>query len=100
MSVLNQIRAVPPRSIYLFTTRRGNPQLKEDKSASGFQSMWKRWQDKLSKELRFAERSLRNLVGSVDDLQTASDRLGHASTDTTKKFYRPNTTRVTPLSSH
>jgi len=40
------------------------------------------------------------LVGSEDDLQTASERLGHASTATTKKFYRNNPTEVLPLSSH
>jgi len=61
---------------------------------------WQRWQQKLPKEKRFAERSLRNLVGSEDDLQTASERLGHASTATTKKFYRNKPTEVLPLSSH
>tara|TARA_B100001123_G_C15191133_1_gene979423 strand:- start:137 stop:1183 length:1047 start_codon:yes stop_codon:yes gene_type:complete len=100
MAVLNQIRAVPPRSIhYLFTTRRGEPHIKADKSARGFQSMWTRWQKKLPEEKRFTERSLRNLVGSAGDLQTASDRLGHASTATTKKYYRSKITKVTPLSS-
>jgi hypothetical protein len=34
------------------------------------------------------------------DLQTASERLGHASTATTKKFYRNKPTEVFPLSSH
>jgi len=33
-----------------------------------------------------------------DDLQTASERLGHASTATTKKFYRNKPTEVLPLS--
>ena len=50
--------------------------------------------------LTFSERSPRNLVGSEDDLQTASERLGHASTATTKKFYRNKPTEVLPLSSH
>ncbi|MBH75384.1 MAG: hypothetical protein CL896_06310 [Dehalococcoidia bacterium] len=45
----------------------------------------------------FSERSLRHLVGSEDDLQTASDRLGHASTATTKKYYRNKPTVVLPL---
>jgi len=44
--------------------------------------------------------SIRTAVGYEDDLQTASDMLAHASTDTTKKFYRPNTTKVVPLSSN
>jgi hypothetical protein len=42
---------------------------------------------------------LRNLVDSQDDLETASERLGHASSSTTtQKHYRSNTSRVTPLS--
>jgi len=43
---------------------------------------------------------LRNLVGPQDELEIASERLGHASTATTKKFYRSNVTNVTPLMSH
>jgi len=55
--------------------------------------------NELPKNARFPEKSLRNLVGAEDDVTTASERLGHASTDTTKKFYRDNVTKVTPLSS-
>ena len=40
------------------------------------------------------------LVGHAGDLQTASDRLGHASSATTKKYYRSNITKVVPLSSY
>ena len=57
------------------------------------------WINKLPENKRFAGKSLRNLVNSQDDLLTASERLGHASSDTTKKFYRDNVTKVTPLSS-
>ena len=56
--------------------------------------------NKLPEHERFAEKSLRNLVGSQGDLLTASERLGHASSDTTKKFYRDNVTKVTPLPSN
>ena len=56
--------------------------------------------NKLPDNERFAEKSLRNLVGAEDDLITASERLGHQSPDTTKKHYRDNVTIVTPLSSN
>ena len=78
----------------------GEALMKLDGTTTGFDSQWQRWQRKFPKEKRFAERSLRNLVGSEDDLQTASERLGHASTATTKKFYRNKPTEVLPLSSH
>ena len=48
---------------------------------------------------RFSERSIRNLVGSEGGLQEASDRLGHASPATTKRYYRLKPTVVVPLSS-
>ena len=51
----------------------------------------------LPKEKRFFEGSIRHLVGSQDELEIASERLGHASTATTKKFYRSNVTNVAPL---
>jgi len=92
-------------SIYLFTNHRrnrgvGEAMFKADGTTTGFDSQWQRWQQKLPKEKRFAERSLRNLVGSEDDLLASSERLGHASTATTKKFYRNKPTEVLPLSSH
>jgi len=105
-AVLKEVRSVPPlNSIFLFTNRRrnrgvGEAMIKTDGTTTGFDSQWQRWQWKLPKENRFAERSLRNLVGSEDDLQTASERLGHASTATTKKFYRNKPTEVLPWSSH
>ena len=43
---------------------------------------------------RFSERSIRNLVGSEGGLQEASDRLGHASLATTKRYYRLKPTVV------
>ena len=78
----------------------GEALIKPDGTTTGFDSQWQRWQQKLPKENRFAERSLRNLVGSEDDLLASSERLGHASTATTKKFYRNKPTEVFPLSSH
>ena len=38
--------------------------------------------------------------GPEEELQTASERLGHASTDTTNKHYRSNVKKVMPLVSY
>jgi len=51
----------------------------------------------MPEDKQFAQRSIRNWVGDRDDLQTASERLGHTSTDTTGKHYRSNVTKVMPL---
>jgi len=95
--IVKECREQKPLSKFLFKTRTGQSHLKHDKTASGFDSQWQRWQQKLPKAKRFTERSLRNLVGSQDELEIASERLGHSSTATTKKFYRSNVTVVTPL---
>ena len=94
---ITEARAIKPLSIYLFHDRKGQSYLKEDRTFDGFHSMWSRFRLKLPKEQRFSIRSLRNLVGQQDDLETASERLGHASLATTKKFYRSNTSKVVPL---
>jgi integrase len=96
-AVLAECKAIKPLSIYLFHNRRGQSYLSDDRSFEGFSSMWSRWMAKLPKEKRFGVRTLRNLVGSQDDLATASERLGHASSTTTQKHYRSNTSQVTPL---
>ena len=38
-----------------------------------------------------------NLVATEDDLQAASERLGHSSTSTTQQYYRIKPTVVLPL---
>ena len=53
--------------------------------------------NKLPENERLAEKSLRNLAGAEDVLLTASERLGHQSPDTTKKFYRDKVTRCTAV---
>jgi len=67
---------------------------------TAFSSSWARWMKWFPKEIRFSERSIRNLVGSEDELDEASKRLGHADTSTTARYYRLKPTIVTPLSSH
>ena len=95
-AALAECKAIKPLSIYLFHNRRGQSYLADDRSYEGFSSMWSRWMAKLPKEKRFGVRTLRNLVGSQDDLATASERLGHASSTTTQKHYRSNTSKVRP----
>jgi len=49
--------------------------VKHVNTATGFESQRQRWQPKLPKDKRFFERSIRNLVGSQDELEIASRRL-------------------------
>ena len=92
-------RAIKLLSIDLFHTKFGKSYLKHDRTYEGSSSMLTRWQRKLPEEKRFAETTIGNAVGQQDDLETASNRMGHSSTATTQKYYRSNLNRVTPLSS-
>jgi integrase len=101
--VVDAIRSLPPSSIHFFTTQEGKLYIKDGRRTSAFKSTWDRWMDQLRKHPnipKFSERSIRNLVGSEDDLQTASERLGHTSTTTTQQYYRQKPTKVVPLSAH
>ena len=53
---------------------------------------------KIPEEKQIAEWSIRNWVGDQDDSQTASERLGHASTTTTERYYRNDVSKVVPIS--
>ncbi|MCB1958772.1 MAG: hypothetical protein KDG55_24120, partial [Rhodocyclaceae bacterium] len=73
-----------------------------NKKASGFDSMWQRWQTKAiaktSLKQKFQERKIRNKVGDdSDDVNDAQRRLGHKSAATTSRFYRTKPQRVAPL---
>ncbi len=70
-----------------------------ERKSSEFSSESKRWMESLPEHQYFSERSIRNLVGSEGGLQEASDRLGHASPATTKRYYRLKPTVVASLSS-
>ena len=95
--IIVECNAILPLSPYLFKTRKGEAYLKDDKTAHGFTSIWQRWQNKMPEEKQYAERSIRNYVANQEDLQTASEKLGHASTDTTSKHYRSNVVKVKPF---
>ena len=84
-------------SPYIFCTRTGAPYIKEDATANGFESMWQRVMAKLPKEMRFAERSLRNKAGNdAESLEHARSLLAHADERTTRRFYRSRPERVKP----
>ena len=97
--VIQDIKGLKPYSIHLFKNQKGGMfwNEKRGREASGFHSAWMRWMRKLPEHQRFSERSIRNLVGSEDNLEEASKRLGHAHTSTTAKFYRLKPTVVSPL---
>ena len=98
-SVVTDIKRLPPASIHLFKTKHGKMMWDPDRGreSSGFNSAWKRWMSKLQPELRFSERSIRNLVGSEGDLNEAFARLGHSNIATTLKYYRLGPTKASPL---
>jgi integrase len=97
--VISDIVSLPPTSVYLFKTQKGEPLVKNKATNSAFNSAWQRWMKRLKDRNipRFSERSIRNLVGSEGELQEASERLGHASPATTKRYYRLKPTVVAPL---
>jgi len=104
-AVIDEILALPPapriKGAPLFVTRQGKPFIKPDGRANGFDTLWGRFMTRLVKDTdvtRFQERDLRALVASESEtLQEASDRLGHASTEITKRVYRRKPVRVKPL---
>lgn len=79
---------------YLFCNKRGESYFDEETgSASGFESIWQRFMDRVLEETkvkaRFAERDLRAKVGSdAESIERAQRILGHADQRVTQTFYR------------
>ena len=104
-AVIDEILRIPPRRIGdapLFVTREGKPYIHEDGSANAFDSLWQRFMDRVLRdtavEERFWEKDLRAKVASDSaTLQKASDRLGHATTETTKRVYRRKPVHIKPM---
>lgn len=98
--LIKDIKSIPPHRIgnaTLFTTKHGKPY-----SKNSFDSLWARFMDRAMEQTaivdRFQERDLRAKVGSdSSSLIEASERLGHASTETTQKIYRRKPVGVWPL---
>lgn len=79
-------------SIWLFHTNRGQPYIKEDATANGFDSIWRRFMIKAieNTELKekFTEHDLRAKVASDITSKHASILLGHSSIEFTNRVYR------------
>jgi integrase len=88
-------------SIWLFHTNRGQPYVKADATANGFDSIWQRFMAKALKTtglvVRFTEHDLRAKVASDAPLDVASKLLGHASPEITQRVYRRKAERVSPI---
>lgn len=102
-AIVTEIRRLPREvnSFYLFANRWGGCYYDMEKgTASGFQTMWKRWQDKAmaaGMSSRFTEHQLRHKAASDNPLAAASAALGHADEQITKAIYQVQQKRVKPL---
>jgi integrase len=87
-------------SVWLFHTNRGQPYLKEDGTANGFDSLWQRFMAKAIQQTslvcRFTEHDLRAKVASDLELTHATKLLGHSSSAVTDRIYRRKPNRVKP----
>lgn len=89
-------------SPHLFCTKRGQSYIKEDGSASGWDSMWQRFMKRILKETkvteRFTEHDLRAKCASdAETLEHARQLLAHADSNITQRVYRRAPERVRPL---
>lgn len=88
-------------SLWLFHTNRGQPYMKGDGSANGFDSLWQRFMAKAINSTalteRFTEHDLRAKVASDISIKHAQVLLGHSSSHTTEKIYRRKPNIVKPV---
>lgn len=90
-------------SPYLFCNRKGQGYINEETgAASGWDSMWQRFMDRVLAETkvkeRFTEHDLRAKVGSdAESLEHARQLLTHADSKTTNRIYRRKAEIVKPL---
>lgn len=91
-------------SLYLFSTRMGQPYIKEDGVTSGFNSIWKRFMEKALAETglqeRFTEHDLRAKVASDTSGKHAQQLLGHSSQAITERVYRRKPDQIKPAKGH
>lgn len=88
-------------SIWLFHTNKGQPYIKENGTANGFDSIWRRFMNKALKETklieRFTEHDLRAKVASDTESEHARQLLGHATQEITDRIYKRKGNIVKPL---
>ncbi|NKB32540.1 MAG: tyrosine-type recombinase/integrase [Pseudomonadales bacterium] len=89
-------------SIWLFHTNRGQPYIKENGTANGFDSIWERFMSKAlshtALEIRFTEHDLRAKVASDIELNHAKALLGHSNSEITNRIYRRKPELIKPSS--
>ena len=87
-------------SVWLFHTNQGQPYIKGDGSANGFDSIWQRFMAKAVAQTnlaeKFTEHDLRAKVASEAELGHARQLLGHSSEATTHKIYRRKPELIKP----
>jgi len=99
---VNEIKKVKKKinSIWLFHTNKGQPYIKEDGTANGFDSIWRRFMNKALKETklieRFTEHDLRAKVASDIESEHARQLLGHSTREFTERIYRRKTETAKP----
>jgi len=88
-------------STWLFHTNRGQPYIKDDATANGFDSIWQRFMKKALEKSdlkeRFTEHDLRAKVASDTESEHARILLGHANIEITNRVYRRKATKVKPI---
>ena len=96
--VVSAIQKLWPHSPLFFPRHGFNAKGKPE----GFNDAWGRFRKKLEGAglEPFAERYIRNRVGSEGSVAEAQERLGHADSATTEKFYRVDPVVVQPLGSN
>ncbi|MDC1502974.1 tyrosine-type recombinase/integrase [Gammaproteobacteria bacterium] len=87
-------------SIWLFHTNKGQPYIKNDGTANGFDSIWQRFMAKALKNTdlqeRFTEHDLRAKVASEAESEHAKQMLGHSSSEITNRVYRRKPELIRP----
>lgn len=100
VSIAKQARPVD-LSPYLFCNRRGECYVDENGKDYGWKSMWQRFNERLKEELgskrNWTEALLRSRAAcDSESLEHAQALLAHASSNTTKRFYRQKAEKVRP----
>lgn len=89
-------------SVWLFHTNRGQPYIKENGTANGFDSIWQRFMAKVLNETKleakFTEHDLRAKAASDTKIEHARSLLGHANSELTERIYRRKPEIVKPTS--
>lgn len=88
--------------LWLFCTRSGDCFVKDNGTASAFDSLWQRFMaraiEKTALDKKYQEKDLRKKTASDMPLLAAQQLLGHTTSNTTKRHYRLLGDRVTPHS--